>query len=103
LRIGIVSGTTVGKISNGCLLASFVAFGVFFAFVASGQRGGEAFYSNALLALPMTVAVACGAAAAVFAVWEVFAQQATSLVALVSIAFGSLIVVFVVGELTQPH
>jgi hypothetical protein len=103
LRLPLVSETAVGKISNACLLISIAAYALFFAFVASGQRGGSAFYSNLFLALPVTVAAVCGTAAAVFAIAEVVRRRGTSVVALVSIAYGTLIVLFVIAELAQPH
>ena len=101
--IHIAPSTRIGQLSSFGLLLSVAGYAVFFLMVWSGQRGGDAFYSNLLLAIPITFAVVGGIAAAVGAFWEAVAKRTTSVVGLISMAYGTLIAVFVLGELVQPH
>ena len=55
--------TRLGKWSGGLILAFFVFLGSFFILVAVGERGGDTFFSNLKLTIPMLLAGTCGAAA----------------------------------------
>lgn len=82
---------------------SFLLFIAFFAFVASGQKGGESFFSN--LWLSATILPAAGLAMAGGAVGSVAAIKhgERSLGVLVAIILGCSVLLFVIGELLVPH
>jgi hypothetical protein len=57
-----VPKTRLGEWSLG-LIAAFLSLLLFYLFVASGQRRGETFFSNLILAIPALLAGVSGGAA----------------------------------------
>ncbi|MEX1307705.1 MAG: hypothetical protein AB1Z19_04180 [Eubacteriales bacterium] len=57
MKIGFLPKTKLGKASVGCFVALLVLLGYFFMMVSVfGQRGGETFFSNLNLTIPMLLA-----------------------------------------------
>ena len=70
--------TSLGKRAVALIAASFVLFIAFFAFVASGQRGGESFFSNLWLSatiLPAAGLAIAGGAVGLYEYRDTFAAQ----------------------------
>ena len=57
--------STISKRSTGLIIAFFLFFAVFGILVASGQRGGDTFFSNLALTIPMLLAAVSGVSAPV--------------------------------------
>lgn len=92
-----------GKQTALLLVMSLACFAAFFALVASGQRGGDTFFSNWWLAGTMLPAAALAIAAGVTGVTAMIRERDRSLSTLVATALGLLVVVFVIGEIAFPH
>jgi hypothetical protein len=95
--------TRLGWWSAGCLAGAFVFLCLFYGLVASGQRGGETFFSNPMLALTMLAAAGSAIAGGAVASAAIFSKQERSILSVVALAFGFTVVVFVIGEIAFPH
>jgi hypothetical protein len=76
---------------------------VFQILVASGQRGGETFFSNPWLALSILPAAGFAIAAGVAAAGGIFWRRERSLFSFIALFLGLLVAVFVLGEIIVPH
>jgi predicted Abi (CAAX) family protease len=103
VRITVLPKTSLGKWSVG-LVATFILFFVLFVIlVASGQRGGETFFSNLLLTAPMLLAGTCGVAAFVTGLIGIIKSKERSILVYLAIFIGFDILVFCLGEFLVPH
>ena len=102
-RILGLPSTRLGWASLWLLGGFLVFYALFQILVASGQRGGETFFSNPWLALSILIAagsaIAAGAAAIVAILW----RQERSILMVLSLMLGLLVAVFVLGEIVYPH
>lgn len=92
-----------GRRALALLVLSIGAFAVMFVMVASGQRGGDAFADNWLLAGPFLVAAASGVGGALLGVDGVVRCHERGLAVAVPVVFGVLLAVFLAGEVLSPH
>ncbi|MGD0353113.1 MAG: hypothetical protein ABSB38_06420 [Dehalococcoidia bacterium] len=103
MRIDVLPKTSLGKWSVG-LIAAFILFLVLFIIlVVSGQRGGETFFSNLLLTVPMFLAGTCGVAAFVTGLIGIIKSKERSILVFLAIFIGFDILVFCLGEFLVPH
>lgn len=84
-------------------LASVGSFGAFFVLVASGQRGGETFFSNAWLSTAILTATITTTAAGAVGMTAVVKQSERAPSVIATVAFGLLVFGFAVGEVVFPH
>jgi hypothetical protein len=94
--------TKFGKWSVGCLGLFFVLLLLARVIVASGQAGGETFFSNPLISVPMSLAGIAGVLAFVFGVYSIIKQKERSVLVFVTTLIGLLILGFAAGELFGP-
>jgi hypothetical protein len=103
VRIAVLPKTSWGKWSVG-LIAAFILFlALFLILVLSGQRGGETFFSNLLLTVPMLIAGTCGVAAFVTGLIGIIKSKERSILVFLAIFVGFEIMVFCLGEFLVPH
>jgi predicted Abi (CAAX) family protease len=103
VRIAVLPKTSWGKWSVG-LIAAFILFlALFLILVLSGQRGGETFFSNLLLTVPMLIAGTCGVAAFVTGLIGIIKSKERSILVYLAILIGFEILVFGLGEFLVPH
>jgi predicted Abi (CAAX) family protease len=103
MRITVLPKTSLGKWSVG-LIAAFILFlALFLILVAFGQRGGETFFSNLLLTVPMLLAGTCGVAAFVTGLIGIIKSKERSILVYLAIFIGFEIMVFGLGEFLVPH
>ena len=103
MRIAVLPKTSWGKWSVG-LIAAFILFlALFLILVLSGQRGGETFFSNLLLTVPMLIAGTCGVAAFVTGLIGIIKSKERSILVYLAILIGFEILVFGLGEFLVPH
>jgi len=91
--------TGQGKWAAGLLGLAVLCFAGFFGLVIAGQRGGDTFFSNPALSVPiLTAAVAAG-------VCGVLARRAgdRSLIPVAGIAVGTLVLIWTTAEIAFPH
>ena len=73
------------------------------ALVASGEEGGETFFDNLWLSGAMLVAAASAIAATIVGWIAIVRKGERSLPVMFTVAIGTLVTLFVLGELTTPH
>jgi hypothetical protein len=84
------------------LLLALVCFAAFVALVAAGQRGGDTFFSNLWLTLPVLAASAAALAAGGCG-GVAIARGERSVVAIVAVLIGAVIALWWAAELAFPH
>lgn len=97
-----MSSSTHGRWAGRFLAIAGALFVSFNLLVASGQRGGETFFANGLLAFTMlgaAVAAICAGCAGLAAA----ARSDRSLTVITSIVVGAGVVLWVASEILFPH
>lgn len=72
-------------------------------FVASGQRGGETFFSNPLLTTTILAAGAAGAAAFFTGIVSILIRKERAIPVFAATAIGLFVLFFALGEILFPH
>ena len=98
----IIPRTRLGRWSVGLILGFFVLLGVFFLLVSLGERGGQTFFSNLKLTIPMLIAAASAIASLFVGIVAVFKKERHLLVFL-SIAIGLFVLWWCLAEILFPH
>lgn len=68
-----------------------------------GYRGGDTYWSQPALAVPITLAGVCGISSFFFGLYSVIKQKEKSLLVFLSILIGGFVLLFVSGEIFSPH
>jgi len=103
MGITILPKSPLGKWSTGSVAAFVVLLVVFLLLVASGQRGGETFFSNLVLTIPILLAGTSGVLAFVTGLISVIRNRERSILVFVAMLVGFLVLLFCVGEVVFPH
>ena len=99
----LLPSTVLGTWSVGLGLTVFILFAVFLGFVASGQRGGDTFFSNLLLAIPILLAGIVGVFALSTGIIGVVVFKDRSILVLLAAAIGLVVTLVGLGEVVFPH
>jgi hypothetical protein len=95
--------TKLGRYSAWLIVAFAVFFGSLQALIASGQRGGDTFFSNLMLAIPGLLAATAGIAAFITGLIGVVRSRERSVSVYLAVGFGLITLIFVLGEIISPH
>ena len=95
--------TKLGKVSVILIIAFLVFILIFYSLVASGQRGGESFFSNPYLTIPFLLAVISAMASTILGIITIFRDKESSILVFFAVIVGFLIFLFVLGEILFPH
>ena len=95
--------TKYGKWSVGLILGFILFLTVFFFVVKAGYRGGDTFFSNPLLAIPISISGACGIMSFITGVISIFKQKERNVFVFLSTLLGLFVLYFVLGEVLTPH
>jgi hypothetical protein len=95
--------TPSGRRSVGFAVGFVALMAVFFAVVATGQRGGDRFFDNLWLSVPIVGAWLSGLAAAVSGSYAVLARRERAVLVFVSASVGLLISAFGIAEVLFSH
>ena len=95
--------TTLGKWSVALIIAFIVFLTLFQLLVASGQRGGETFFSTLVLTVPILIAGICGVSAFVTGLIGVIRSRERSVIVYLAVTIGLLVLLFGLGEIIFPH
>ena len=95
--------TRLGWWSVGLSVGFLFFFCLFQTLVASGQRGGETFFSNPWLALSILPAAGSAIAAGVAAIGALFWRRERSILSVMALFLGLIVAIFVLGEIIFPH
>ena len=103
MRIHFKPTTTLGKRSAWLIFTFAVSLASFGILVASGQRGGDTFFSNPILTIPVLIAATAGISAFITGLISIVRSRERSVSVYVAVAFGLITLVFVLGEIIFPH
>jgi len=103
MRVIILPKSYLGKWSIGLIAAFVVFFVIFQILVASGQRGGETFFSNLALTIPIFLAGASGVLAFLTGLIGVIRNKERSILVFLAMLVGFLVLLFSIGEVAFPH
>jgi hypothetical protein len=96
-------GTRSGWWSLGLFVGSWIFLALFYALVASGQRGGQTFFSNPWLAVVILAAFAAAVAGGATAAAAISWRRERSFLSILALLFGLLVLIFAIGEIAFPH
>ncbi len=103
MRVHFKPTTYLGKRAAWLIFAFAVSLASFGILVASGQRGGDTFFSNPILPAPILFAATSGIAAFVTGLISIVRRKERSISVYVAVAFGLFVLVFALGEIISPH
>ena len=95
--------TRFGKWSVIFLGLFIVFFAIAQIIVASGQRGGETFFDNLYISIPMSLVAFSGILAFAFGLYSILKQKERSVLVFIATIIGFLMLIFMVGELVGPE
>ena len=95
--------TKLGKFSVGLIVAFLLFLSIFYLMIASGQRGGETFFSNLYLTIPFLLAAISAISSFFTGIIGVFKEKEKSILVFFSIIIGFLVFLFILGEILFPH
>ena len=93
----------MGKWSTGLVIAFFLSFAVFQILVVSGQRGGDTFFSNPTLTIPIMLAWVSGISALVTGIIGIVKSRERSVLGFLATLIGLFVLIFSLGEILFPH
>jgi len=103
MRISLLPRSALGRWSVGLLAAFAVFFAAFELLVASGQRGGETFFSNLALTIPILLAGTSGVLTFLTGLIGVVRNRERSILVFLAMLVGFFILLFSIGEVAFPH
>jgi hypothetical protein len=95
--------TTPGKWSAGLAAGLIVFFLIARLIVASGQQGGETFFDNLAISIPMALAGLCGVAAFIVGLTAIIRHKERSILVFIATLIGLFVLIFIIGEFAAPH
>ena len=101
--INIKIKTKVGRWSAYCILLFALFFGIFHVVIYLGYRGGDTFFSNPPLAIPISLAGLSGTTAFVAGLIGIIKSKERSVFVFLSTLIGAFIFWFILGEVLTPH
>ena len=103
MRIHFKPTTTLGKRSAWLIFTFAVSLASFGILVASGKRGGDTFFSNPILTIPILIAATAGISAFITGLISIVRRKERSISVYLALIFGLITLVFVLGEIIFPH
>jgi hypothetical protein len=95
--------TILGKCSVWLIIVSLSFFIVFYALVASVQRGGDTFFSNLALTIPMLIAAISAISSFFTGIISIIRNRERAIFVYVSTIIGFFVLLFGLGEIIFPH
>ena len=95
--------TKLGKWSVGLIIVFILLLILFFLLVASGQRGGDTFFSNPLLTIPMLVAGICGVGAFFTGIISIIKMKERAIIVYIATVIGFFVLMYISAEILSPH
>jgi hypothetical protein len=103
MKIDFLPKTRLGTWSVWLIVLFLLFFKIFQFFVISGQRGGETFFSNLTLAVPILLAGISGIASFFVGTAAIIKRKERSVFVFLSTVMGLFILLFCLGEVIFPH
>lgn len=99
----LVPSSVLGRWSTGASVVFLAFIAVFAIAVAAGQRGGEKFFDNLWLTVPMLIAYFSAVGAFVLGTVAIISQGERSLTVIAATVIGLLVTAFGIAEVAFPH
>ena len=93
----------MGKWSTGLIIAFFLFVAVCLILVASGQGGGDTFFSNLTCVIPGLLAGVAAVSALVTGLIGIIKNRERSVLVFLATAIGFYLLILVLGEILFPH
>ncbi len=103
MRVHFRPRTKLGKRSAWLLVTLAVLMGVFRINLLLGQRGGDTFFSNPSLAIPMLLAGISGIAAFITGLISIIREKERSVSVYLAVAVGLIVLIVVLANIISPH
>ena len=103
MGISYKPNTILGIWSVRLIVVSILFFIFFYAFVASGQRGGDTFFSNLSLAIPILIAAILAVCAFFTGITSIFRNRERAVFVFISTTIGFLVMLYGLAEIIFPH
>lgn len=94
--------TKLGKWSVWCLGLLILFFIIVQIIIGSGQRGGDTFFDNLYISIPVALFALSGIFAFVFGLSSIIKNKERSPLVFIATIFGLLILAFIAGEFIGP-
>lgn len=103
MKLNFSPQTYLGKWSAK-LIAIFTLFiTTFYGIVALGYRGGDTFFSQPALTIPILIAAICGVTAFLTGLLSIVKNKERSSLVILSTLIGLFVLIFILGEILTPH
>ena len=93
----------LGTYSVWLFIALCLFFIIFYFFIVSGQRGGNTFFSNLLLAIPILIAATLAVFSFVTQITGIINRKRRAVFVFISTVVGFLVLLFGLFEIIIPH
>jgi len=103
MKINFMPTTLLGKWSISLAIALTALFVLFQVLVALGERGGETFFSNLMLTIPIILAGISGVLAFLTGILGIIRSRERSILVFLSTMIGFFVLLFILGEILFPH
>ena len=104
MKVTFIPRTSLGKWSVGLIVAFFLLLATGMTVVSVfHQTGGETFFDNLWISIPMLSAGACAIAAFFTGALSIWKSKERSILVFVASLIGLLVLWFVIGEILVPH
>ncbi len=103
MKVAYKTNTTLGSWSIRLIGASILFFILFIIFVASGQRGGDTFFSNLTLTIPMLIAAILAVCAFFTGILSIIRNRERAVFVFISTTVGFLVLLYGLAEIIFPH
>ncbi len=103
MRVHFKPTTYLGKRAAWLIVSFAVSLASFRILVASGQRGGDTFFSNPILTVPGLVAATSGIAAFVTGLISIVKRRERSISVYLAVAVGLIVLIVALAQIISPH
>lgn len=103
MKISFTPKSSLGKWSVGLIIVFFAFMGVFFVLVRLGERGGEKFFSNLKLTVPVLIAAVAGIGSFFTGLVSIIKSKKCSVLVGLSTLMGLFILFWTLCEILFPH
>ena len=103
MRVNYKPSTLLGNWSVRLIVFSLLLFIVFYSLVASGQRGGDTFFSNLALAITMLIAAILAVSSFFTGIIGIIRNRERAIFVYISTVIGLFVLLFGLAEIIFPH
>jgi hypothetical protein len=103
MKVHFLPKTALGKWSIGLIVGSLISFLLTMLLGASGQRGGDTFFSNLALAIPILLAGISGISAFFTGIIGIIKSKDRSVIVFIATIIGFFVLFWLLAEVLVPH